>query len=62
MTSASRMALTALFALAPFAASPASAQTASIGTNPAGSVFYAIGSGLAKVTAEHTPIRISVQP
>jgi TRAP transporter TAXI family solute receptor len=62
MTSASRMALTALFVLATFVASPASAQPASIGTNPAGSVFYAIGSGLAKVTAEHTPIRISVQP
>lgn len=62
MTSASRMALTALFLLAVFVASPASAQTASIGTNPAGSVFYAIGSGLAKVTAEHSPIRISVQP
>lgn len=63
MTSVSRMTLTALFVLAAFVASPASAQvTASIGTNPAGSVFYAIGSGLAKVTAEHTPVRISVQP
>jgi hypothetical protein len=31
------MALTALVVLAAFAASPASAQTASIGTNPAGS-------------------------
>jgi uncharacterized protein len=41
---------------------PASAQTASIGTNPAGSVFYAVGSGLAKITAEHSPVRISVQP
>lgn len=61
MTSASRMAFTTLFSLAALV-SPASAQTASIGTNPAGSVFYAIGSGLAKVTAEHTPIRISVQP
>jgi len=43
-------------------ASSAAAQTASIGTNPAGSVFYAIGSGLAKVTAEHSPVRLSVQP
>lgn len=60
MTIGSRILLTALVGLA--AASPASAQTASIGTNPAGSVFYAIGSGLAKVTAEHSPVRLSVQP
>jgi TRAP transporter TAXI family solute receptor len=63
MTIVSRSALASLFALTAFAASPASAQvTASIGTNPAGSVFYAIGSGLAKVTGEHSPIRVSVQP
>ena len=60
MTFASRTTLAALLAL--FAASPALAQTAAIGTNPAGSVFYAIGSGLAKVAAEHTPLRLSVQP
>ena len=59
----SRMVVTSLLLLAAsIVASQASAQTASIGTNPAGSVFYAIGSGLAKVTAEHTPLRISVQP
>lgn len=62
MTSVSRTAFTALLALAAFTVSPADAQTASIGTNPAGSVFYAIGSGLAKVAAEHTPVRLSVQP
>jgi TRAP transporter TAXI family solute receptor len=60
MTIASYVALISLFVLAAF--TPAAAQTASIGTNPAGSVFYAIGSGLAKVTAEHTPVRLSVQP
>jgi TRAP transporter TAXI family solute receptor len=56
-----RILLTFLLVLAA-ASSPASAQTGSIGTNPAGSVFYAIGSGLAKVTAEHSPVRLSVQP
>ena len=39
MTIASHMALTSLPLLAAFAATPASGQTASIGTNPAGSVF-----------------------
>jgi TRAP transporter TAXI family solute receptor len=44
-------------------ASPAAAQApVNIGTNPPGSVFYAIGSGLAKVAAEAGTVRLSVQP
>lgn len=62
MTLVPRIMFTASLLLGALATSPASAQTASIGTNPAGSVFYAIGSGLAKVTADHTPVKISVQP
>jgi uncharacterized protein len=42
---------------------PAAAQkTGSIGTNPPGSVFYAVGSGLAKITTEAGAARLSVQP
>jgi uncharacterized protein len=62
MTIAWRMVLTSLFVLTVFVTSPASAQTATIGTNPAGSVFYAIGSGLAKVAAETGPVRLNIQP
>ena len=61
MTIASRM-LCALSLTLTALASPALAQTATIGTNPAGSVFYAIGSGLAKVAAETGALRLSVQP
>jgi len=42
---------------------PAEAQKAvSIGTNPPGSVFYAIGSGLAKVASDAGTLRMAVQP
>jgi TRAP transporter TAXI family solute receptor len=42
---------------------PAAAQTtASIGTNPPGSVFYAVGSGLAKAAADAGTVPLSVQP
>ena len=52
-----------LIALVAFGVWPAAAQqTASIGTNPPGSVFYAIGSGLAKLAAETGTVRLSVQP
>lgn len=40
----------------------AGAQTVTIGTNPPGSVFYAVGSGLAKVVSETSKIRMTVQP
>jgi TRAP transporter TAXI family solute receptor len=52
-----------LIAVMVLGVSPASAQpTASIGTNPPGSVFYAIGSGLAKLAADTGTVRLSVQP
>ncbi|MBM4443141.1 MAG: TAXI family TRAP transporter solute-binding subunit [Candidatus Rokubacteria bacterium] len=54
---------TALVALILLLAAPvAHAQTASIGTNPPGTLFYAIGSGLAKVVTDAGKIRLSVQP
>lgn len=41
----------------------AGAQSVTIGTNPPGSVFYAVGSGLAKVLAEGGgPLKLVVQP
>ncbi len=44
-------------------AGPAAAQKAvSVGTNPPGTVFYALGSGLAKVVSEAGKVRMSVQP
>ncbi|HEV8640206.1 MAG TPA: TAXI family TRAP transporter solute-binding subunit [Methylomirabilota bacterium] len=44
-------------------AAPAAAQkAASIGTNPPGSVFYAIGSGLAKVAGDAGAAKLTVQP
>jgi uncharacterized protein len=58
--------LSALFAAGlalAVAGTPAAAQTtASIGTNPPGSVFYAVGSGLAKVAADAGTLRLSAQP
>ena len=44
------------------AAPPAHAQTASIGTNPPGSLFYSIGSGIAKVVTDAGKLKLSVQP
>lgn len=44
-------------------ASPAAAQkAAAVGTNPPGTVFYAVGSGLAKVVSEAGTVRMAVQP
>jgi hypothetical protein len=40
----------------------AQAPAVSIGTNPPGTVFYAVGSGLAKVVSEAGKVRMSVQP
>lgn len=37
-------------------------RSATIGTNPPGSVFYALASGLAKVVSDATPIQMAVQP
>jgi uncharacterized protein len=33
-----------------------------IGTNPAGTVFYALAGGLAKVASEATPMQVNIQP
>ena len=45
------------------AVGPAHAQKAvSIGTNPPGSLFDAIGSGLAKVASDAGALRMAVQP
>ena len=37
-------------------------RSVTVGTNPAGSIFYAVGSGLAKVASGATPIQMVVQP
>lgn len=50
--------------IAVVAIAPAAAQgpPVTIGTNPPGTVFYAVGSGLAKVVSEAGKVRMSVQP
>ncbi len=54
------LAVVAVILLAP---APAPAQKAvSIGTNPPGTAFYSIGSGLAKVVTEAGGVQMSVQP
>jgi TRAP-type uncharacterized transport system substrate-binding protein len=58
-----RSTLGILLALALLTAPPAAAQKAAgIGTNPPGSVFYAIGSALAKVAGDAGTVRLNVQP
>jgi TRAP transporter TAXI family solute receptor len=37
-------------------------KSVTIGSNPPGSVFYALASGLAKVVTEATPMQMAVQP
>jgi TRAP transporter TAXI family solute receptor len=37
-------------------------KSVAIGSNPAGSLFYALGSGLAKVISEASPIQAQIQP
>jgi TRAP transporter TAXI family solute receptor len=37
-------------------------KSVNIGSNPPGSVFYAMASGLAKVVSEATPMQMAVQP
>lgn len=45
------------------AAPPAAAQKpVGVGTNPAGTAFYAIGSGVAKVVSDAGALKIAVQP
>jgi len=50
-------------ALALLLARPAAAQpTATIGTNPPGSVLYVIASALAKVASDAAALQLNVQP
>jgi TRAP transporter TAXI family solute receptor len=42
--------------------SPAAQKAVTIGTNPPGTAFYAIGSGVAKVVSEAGALRVAVQP
>ena len=37
-------------------------KAVTIGTNPPGTVFYALAGGLAKVATEATPIQVNIQP
>ena len=37
-------------------------KSVAIGSNPAGSLFYALGSGLAKVVSDASPIQAQIQP
>lgn len=55
-------ALVAAIVIGPGAPAAMAQPPVNIGTNPPGSVFYAIGSGLAKVTAEAGTVRLTVQP
>jgi uncharacterized protein len=57
----SRLALVALIALV-VAPSAAAQKTATLGTNPPGSVLYAIASGLTKVAADAGSVQLTVQP
>lgn len=54
---------TALLAAALGTAGPVEAQKAvTVGTNPPGTVFYAIGSGLGKIVSDAGSVRMTVQP
>jgi hypothetical protein len=54
------------FAIASLHPAPAHGQqlprAVTVGTNPPGTVFYALASGLAKVATEAGPIQVTVQP
>jgi TRAP transporter TAXI family solute receptor len=56
----------AILAYVLFTIAPAEAQkltrSTTVGTNPAGTVFYAVGSGLAKVISDAAPFQATVQP
>ena len=62
----SKRILTPLFAVLPLAIGSADAQklpaSTTIGTNPAGTVFYAVSAGLAKVISGAGPMQSIVQP
>jgi TRAP transporter TAXI family solute receptor len=52
----------AAFALTPGTSVFAQAKRITIGTNPAGSIYYSIGGGLAKVLTEQMGVQAIVQP
>ena len=54
--------LTAVFALVPLAQAQQLPKSVAIGSNPPGSLFYALGSGLAKVISDASPIQAQIQP
>ncbi|MPZ58161.1 MAG: TAXI family TRAP transporter solute-binding subunit [Rhizobiales bacterium] len=54
--------LVAGLVLAPAAAALAQTKRVTIGTNPAGSIYYALGGGLAKVFTEKMDVQAIVQP
>jgi uncharacterized protein len=55
-----------MLALFPLQLSAADAQqlpkAVTMGTNPAGTVFYALAGGLAKVATEGSPVQVNIQP
>lgn len=61
-----RRSVIALLLAVSFCAAAAQAQqlpkSIAIGSNPPGSLFYALGSGLAKVISEASPIQAQIQP
>lgn len=54
--------LSATLILAPVAHAQQLTKPVAIGSNPAGSLFYALGSGLAKVISDASPVQAQIQP
>ena len=52
----------AALCLAPLAHAQQLPKSVAVGSNPPGSLFYALGSGLAKVISEASPIQAQIQP
>ena len=48
--------------LAPLAHAQQLPKSVAVGSNPPGSLFYALGSGLAKVISDASPIQAQIQP
>jgi TRAP transporter TAXI family solute receptor len=58
------LAIAVVFALLPVGAASAQQlpRAVTMGTNPPGTVFYALASGIAKVTTEASPMQMNIQP